>query len=316
MVNYDQSGNPVGGRPQPGVGQQSGQTGRQGEWQGNQSSGQQSQYAGNSPSQYGRTSVPQQQQGAGRGTQPYSRGMSNYGGDFFPDLYSGLGGGPFQLISRLSDEMDRLFEGFGMGSMAPRSGQRGMTRQEGGQGLRQLWAPHIEVVERDGKLLIQADLPGVRKEDVSVQLEDDAIVIQGQRHQENTRNEPGFYHSERSYGSFYRIIPLPDGANVDDAQASFRDGVLHIELPMQQRQRGRRLEIRDEGEDRGRIGATQGAAAMPESQGAAHATQGAGSGTTTGGTQKHTQPPPTMGQSGGAASPGGQQQAEGASERR
>jgi HSP20 family protein len=298
------------------VGQQAGQTGRQGEWQGSQSSGQQSQYAGNAPSQYGRTNAPQQQ-GAGRGAQQSSRGVTSYGGNLFPDLYSGLGGGPFQLISRLSDEMERLFEGFGMGGMAPRSGQRGMTGQEGGQGLRQLWAPHIEVVERDGKLLIQADLPGVRKEDVSVQIEDDAVVIQGQRHQENTRNEQGFYHSERSYGSFYRMIPLPDGVNVDDAQASFRDGVLHIELPLQQRQRGRRLEIRDEAGDQGELGATPGAAATQGSQGSAHSTQGAGSGTTASGTsQKHTQAPPTMGQSGGAASPGGQQQAEGSSERR
>ncbi len=117
-----------------------------------------------------------------------------------------------------------------------------------GQGLRTLWSPHIEVAQRDGKLTIEADLPGVRKEDLEVRIEPDAVILQGHRQQESTRDEQGFYHSERSYGSFYRAIPLPEGIDTEQAHATFRDGVLCIELPApQQRQRGRRLEIRDGG---------------------------------------------------------------------
>jgi HSP20 family protein len=146
--------------------------------------------------------------------------------------------------------MDRLFESFGMGGVAPRF-QGGASAQ----GVRNLWAPHIEVCERNGKLLIQADLPGVRREDVDVQIEDDAVVIQGQRHQETERNEQGFYHSERTYGSFYRVVPLPEGIEAEQANATFRDGVLQIELPMpQQRQRGRRLEIREGGSATSQLG--------------------------------------------------------------
>jgi len=115
-------------------------------------------------------------------------------------------------------------------------------------GLQALWAPHIEIVERDGKLIVQADLPGVRKEDVNVQIEHDAIILHGERRQEETREERGFYHTERSYGSFHRIIPLPEGVDSDQAKAKFRDGVLTIELPAPQPRRGgRTLTIEDQG---------------------------------------------------------------------
>ena len=86
----------------------------------------------------------------------------------------------------------------------------------------------------------------VEREDVNVEIEQDAVVIQGQRHQEQASEQSGYYRSERSYGSFYRAIPLPEGTNADSASATFRDGVLKIELdaPRGQR-RGRALEIKD-----------------------------------------------------------------------
>lgn len=281
MANYDQSGNPVGSNRNQGSQQQGGGNHRAtqaGGWQDNQR--QQSQFSTQSGS------TPGHNQSAGRGVQQSPGRSASPWGSGFPDLHSGFGGGgPFQLISRLSDEMDRIFETFGMGSAWPRSTGRGAQSgpaAQGGQGLRTLWAPHIEVAERNGKLLIQADLPGVRKEDVDVQIEDDAVIIQGQRHQENERNEGGFYHSERSYGTFYRVIPLPEGTDAEQANATFRDGVLQIEVPVpQQRQRGRRLEIRD---------ASGGG--QEQAQGTSNAQQGS------------------------TSTPGGQQQAEGTSERR
>ena len=104
---------------------------------------------------------------------------------------------------------------------------------------------HIEVHQRDGKFLISADLPGVKKEDVNVEITQDAVTIQGQRKQEKTSSEGGFYRSERSYGSFYRTIPLPEGTDIENASATFRDGVLQIELQApKQQMRGRTLEIK------------------------------------------------------------------------
>ena len=170
-------------------------------------------------------------------TSPYS---SNY--------ESGYGSGPFSVMRRISDEMDRLFENFGMGRSLF-SGQEQGNWGEGepvGQNAPSMWSPHIEVCERNGKLLIQADLPGIKRDDINVRVEQDAIILQGQRNQEQTTNQSGYYRSERSYGSFYRTIPLPEGANTESATASFRDGVLEIELDAPRQQlRGRMLEIRD-----------------------------------------------------------------------
>jgi HSP20 family protein len=94
---------------------------------------------------------------------------------------------------------------------------------------------------------VTADLPGVKKEDVSVEVGEDAITLQGQRRQEQTSREQGYYRSERSYGSFYRTIPLPEGADPSTASATFRDGVLEIALQApQKRPSSRSLEIKDE----------------------------------------------------------------------
>lgn len=157
--------------------------------------------------------------------------------------YGPYGGGPFSTMRRISDEMDRLFDSFGFGG-----GWFPSELGHGGdfQSTAMHWAPHVDVVERDGKLLISADLPGVKKDDVKVDINQDLVTIQGQRHQEKSSNERGYYQSERSYGSFYRTIQLPEGANTESASATFRDGVLQIEIaaPTQQA-RGRSLEIRD-----------------------------------------------------------------------
>jgi HSP20 family protein len=160
-------------------------------------------------------------------------------------------------MPRISDEMDRLFESFGFGrSFFPSEFGSGALLGYGEQqSASALWAPHVDVVERDGKLLISADLPGVKKEDVKVEVNQDSVILQGQRHQERTSNDRGYFQSERSYGSFYRVIPLPEGANIDSATAIFRDGVLQIELPApSQQSRGRTLEIK--GDTTGGTGST------------------------------------------------------------
>lgn len=199
----------------------------------------------------------QQDQGQRGGLQPMTarggqggwssvdRGMPAQRGGLDPSVYGGFGGGPFALMRRISDEMDRMFESFGFGGPATRGLPGGMAGG-GEQGLRSLWSPHLEMFEREGRLVIQADLPGVRKEDVRVDIDDDRVVLQGERRQETRREEQGFFHTERSYGAFHRVIPLPEGVDADQAKASFRDGVLEIELPApRQRQRGRSLTIED-----------------------------------------------------------------------
>lgn len=157
---------------------------------------------------------------------------------------SRFGNSPFSFMRRFSEEMDRLFEDFGFGSrgLMPSFGRGAMS--DFGEFGRGLWSPQIETFEREGQLVIRADLPGLSKDDVNVELTDDAITISGERHNENEEQREGYYRSERSYGSFYRQIPLPEGVNADDAQANFRDGVLEITLEAPQlKSQKRRLEI-------------------------------------------------------------------------
>jgi HSP20 family protein len=96
-------------------------------------------------------------------------------------------------------------------------------------------------------VVIRADLPGVPPDDVRIDVRGDSLVLEGERKSESEREEAGVYRSERTYGRFFREIPLPEGADVDNAQARFENGVLEIDLP-----------LRDEGSRRKRI-AIQGA---------------------------------------------------------
>jgi len=162
------------------------------------------------------------------------------------------GGSPFAFMRRFSEEMNRLFEDFGFGRsfLAPGFGG-GLSRF--GDVERSVWSPQVEVFKREGQLVVRADLPGMTKDDINIEVTDDALVLRGERRQEREENEEGYYRSERSYGSFYRQIPLPEGTNAEDANATFRDGLLEITMPAPQRaeQRSRRLEIKESSEGEG-----------------------------------------------------------------
>lgn len=208
---------------------------------------------------------------------------------------SGYGSGPFSIMRRLSDEMDRLFENFGFGRpFSPSQQGGGWDVGEYGENLPSMWSPHIEVCERDGKLHIEADLPGMKRDDIQVRVEQDQVIIQGERRHEQKQERRGYYRSERSYGSFYRTIPLPEGTNAESATATFRDGVLEIDLDMpRQQERGRTLEIREGGSSSSGgyagtgSGATYGSGTTGAMQGAS-----SGGGTTLHGTSsgQHTAP--------------------------
>jgi len=162
-------------------------------------------------------------------------------------------GDPFAVMHRFAEEMERVFEGFGIGhsSMMPWSpGQRPAPapapapRSEGFDLAG--WSPQLEVFERGDRMVVRADLPGLTKDDVQVEITNEAVSIRGERRQEHEERREGYYHTERSYGSFFRTIPLPDGTEIDQADATFRDGVLEITVPVPRREasRGRRLEVK------------------------------------------------------------------------
>ena len=102
------------------------------------------------------------------------------------------------------------------------------------------WSPAIEVSQREGNYNVKAELPGLEPNDVKVEIENDALVIQGERRSESEEKIGGVQRTERQYGSFYRSIPLPEGANVEQAQAKFHNGVLEVTIPTPQQQSNRR----------------------------------------------------------------------------
>ena len=129
---------------------------------------------------------------------------------------------PFSLMRRLSEEMDRAFaSSLGL----PTWGRPALEQQS-------LWVPAVEVRQQDNNLVVSAELPGMTKDDVKVEVTDDGLVIQGERKREHEEKREGYYRSERSYGQFYRVVPLPEGIDPEKAKAQFKDGVLQVEVPL------------------------------------------------------------------------------------
>ncbi len=97
-----------------------------------------------------------------------------------------------------------------------------------------------DMSEHDGNIVIRADMPGVKKEDIDISLENDVVTIRGERRREEKEEKENFYRLERSYGSFSRSFRLPPGTESDRADASFKDGVLELKIPRPQSEEKRK----------------------------------------------------------------------------
>jgi HSP20 family protein len=120
----------------------------------------------------------------------------------------------------LFDEMDRLW-----GTYIPAPWR---FRTAGGQRI----MPALDIFEKDGKLHINAELPGMNDKDIEIEVTDDALTISGEKRDEREVKEDNYYRTERSYGRFRRQVALPPGADTDHVAAAFKDGVLKIEVPV------------------------------------------------------------------------------------
>jgi HSP20 family protein len=154
----------------------------------------------------------------------------------------GAGMSPFTLMRRLSEDMDRMFGDFPFGgffpSLVPTARRRTVLSNLFPGGDQPMWAPAVDVFQRGNDLVVHAELPGVSQKDISVEINDGMLTLSGHREQEKQDQRGDTYRTERSYGSFYRAIPLPDDADPNQAQAHFKDGVLEITVPVPERQRG------------------------------------------------------------------------------
>ena len=132
---------------------------------------------------------------------------------------------PITLMRRLTEDIDRAFSGLA---------GTGQSEED------VTWAPSVEVRQSGNNLIVRADLPGLNENDIRLEATQDGLVLEGERKREEERNEGGFYRSERVYGHFYRFIPLPEGAKLDQVQANFRNGVLEVTVPVPESQQHRR----------------------------------------------------------------------------
>jgi HSP20 family protein len=131
---------------------------------------------------------------------------------------------PFSVIRRMQRELNRAFS------------QSGTTSSRGDDLSNVVWVPPVEVALQDNNFVVSAELPGLSDEDVTVEIRDDAVVIQGERQVEQDSDQGGIRRTERRYGRFYREIPLPDGADPEQATAEITNGVLQIRVPITEAQ--------------------------------------------------------------------------------
>ena len=145
-----------------------------------------------------------------------------------PDLnWPGVG---FGRLSSLRDEIDRLFE-------APLAA---FTRQ---QQLFSGWSPALDVYEQKDNVVVRAELPGMKKEEIEVSLHDNTLSISGERKSETKHKDAESYRSERFFGRFQRTVALPAPVAADRVKAQYKDGVLSIVLPKTEEAKPKHIDV-------------------------------------------------------------------------
>jgi HSP20 family protein len=151
-----------------------------------------------------------------------------------PDFW---GLSPLRRVTNLRDEVDHLLS-MALGRLGD-SGENGRGSQllEGG------WFPAVDVYEDKDNLLIKAELPGLKKEDIDISLQDGYLSLSGERKQEEKREDSGVYRSERWVGRFHRSISLPCRVNAEKITATYNEGVLTVTLPKAEEAKPKQIPI-------------------------------------------------------------------------
>jgi HSP20 family protein len=126
-----------------------------------------------------------------------------------------------------SREVDRLFDAF-----------------FGGSGEAGRWVPAIDLWEAEDRFVLKADLPGLSEDDVTIEVQDGALTVTGERQEEDRKGGTGWYRFERSFGKFSRTLTLPEGVDPDGITAEFKSGVLEVRIPKPEQRKPRRVEIK------------------------------------------------------------------------
>jgi len=105
------------------------------------------------------------------------------------------------------------------------------------------WHPMVDIYDDSDKIVIKAELPGIDKKDIAIDLKDRVLTLKGERSADNEEKEDRYYRRERTYGKFERSFTLPTGLNPDKIKADYQDGVLKIEVPKPQEEKPKQITI-------------------------------------------------------------------------
>ena len=136
---------------------------------------------------------------------------------------------PFREIAALQNDMGRLMGAF--------------LGQANGETTGRTWVPAVDVWETEKELVYAFDLPGIPEDKISVEFDDGALTISGERERTDEVREEGFYRYERRFGSFSRTVGLPQGVTEDAVKADYRDGVLEVKVTKPEAPKPRRIQV-------------------------------------------------------------------------
>ena len=134
---------------------------------------------------------------------------------------------PLRELTSLQADMNRLFDSTFAGPAT------GSSR----------WVPPMDLLEKTDRYVLRADLPGVKLDDVALQIEDNVLTVSGARNHDADEDVAAYHHAERPHGSFSRAVTLPKGVDGAAVTAAFNDGVLEVQIPKPERVQPRRIEI-------------------------------------------------------------------------
>ena len=142
---------------------------------------------------------------------------------------------PFRDLRMLQDEVNRLFSS-------------NLSRSFGDEGIaRGAWAPTVDIYENKDQIVLEAELPGMNREDFELSIENNVLTLRGERRFEKRDESDNYHRVERSYGSFTRSFTLPQTVSSENVAAEYKNGVLRVVLQKREEVKARRIEIAGEG---------------------------------------------------------------------
>jgi len=139
---------------------------------------------------------------------------------------------PFRDLTSIQERMNQIFED-------------ALARSRGrDEGLRTgMWTPAVDIYEENDAVVVKAELPGVEKDQISVEVKDGILTLRGERKFERDVKEESYHRIERAYGTFLRSFSLPVSVDQDQVKATFRDGVLEVELPKKEQAKAKQIKV-------------------------------------------------------------------------